>query len=205
LLGLREDSVKKRLSRARAALRAEVLAGFQDAVETSAPGDEFAQQVMIALPLVSPATAMVVGKGMLHLVAKWGALTAASAAGFAGFIAGGIPIVSSIRCDIRTAVDERERRELERLGFAALVNLMVFSFGLPLLRHVTPTHMRTYGTLLAFTFMTVHASLFRIWLPRVKARRVLTASQARRRRRSAVWEWVSYAFALGIILFAWVR
>jgi RNA polymerase sigma factor (sigma-70 family) len=90
LLELREDTVKKRLSRARAALRDDVLARFAEAVETTAPGDQFARQVMLALPMMSPASAWVVTKGVLHLLAKWATFTAAGGAAIAGILAAAI-------------------------------------------------------------------------------------------------------------------
>jgi RNA polymerase sigma factor (sigma-70 family) len=67
LLGLREDTAKKRLSRARAALREEVLAHFAEVLEATAPGQRFTKEVMRSLPPMAPTTALAASKGALIL------------------------------------------------------------------------------------------------------------------------------------------
>ena len=57
LLDLSEDAVKKRLSRARTALRGMVLDQLGDSLTRTAPGSAFTIAVMAALPLTMPLSA----------------------------------------------------------------------------------------------------------------------------------------------------
>ena len=214
LLGLREDTVKKRLSRARAALRDELLAGFADAVASSAPGDGFAKQVMVALPVMSPASALVIGKGVLHLLAKWAFVVAGSASALAGLVGGGIPILHSVRRGLKNAVDERERRELRWAGAAAMANLALFSLGIPLLRSELPAQSRLAGSILMIVFSAVHLAIYCVWCPRVKARRRAAeverdpgaaarhAREERRRKGKAIG---AATIILALLAAAWIR
>ena len=214
LLGLREDTVKKRLSRARAALREEVLAGFADAVEATAPGEAFAQQVMIALPVMSPAAALVAGKAVLHLVAKWAVLAGASAAGLAGVIGGGVPILGGMRKDLAIARDDRERREIRQLGIAAVVNVTLFSLGIPALKAAVPAQARLGGIVLTLGFTAVHLLIYCVLVPRAKSRRrqaeeahdpARAEVNAREDRSRTRWAIVASGIILTIVVAAWIR
>lgn len=67
LLGLREEAVHQRLSRARARLRAEVLERFGDALTRAAPGAAFTAAVLSALP--GKATALAAASGLASAAA----------------------------------------------------------------------------------------------------------------------------------------
>ncbi len=219
MLGLRQDAVKKRLSRAREALREDVLAQFAEAVETTAPGEAFAGAVLGVLPAWPSAgagvtTAWIVGKVLLKGLLKWAAFVTASASGIAGAVAGGIPIVTSIRRDLRGAVDERERRELTWIGAIALVNVAVFSLGIPILANAMPGHSRFAGTLWALSFTAVHVAVYGVWLPRAKMRRreaerladpTASARHAREDRKMRGCASFASLSILAVIVAAWMR
>jgi hypothetical protein len=167
LLGLREDTVKKRLSRAREALRDDMLSRFAGAARSSRPADKFTRDVMMAIPLAPPG-AMVLAKGAFAILLKAASLAAASVAtAFAGAFA----VVAGIRKELRGAHDERERRALVELGVVATMNVAFFGAAMPALRAITPAHARMLGALWSLGFMVAHIAIYCVWLPRVKARR----------------------------------
>lgn len=91
LLGLSDDAVRKRLSRARASVRAELLSRFGEFANASAPSAAFAVVVAGALATAAPAAsaAAVIGSGVLGTGAgKLGAGGIATG-GVAGGVAGG--------------------------------------------------------------------------------------------------------------------
>ncbi len=214
LLGLREDTVKKRLSRARAALRGELAARFADAVESTAPGESFAQQVIVALPVASPAATLVLGKGAFAALAKWGGVVAASGASIAGLVTGWTTLLGLARGDLKEAVDDRERRELVASHAVAAANVTLLAVGIPLLRHHAPAHMLLWETLLATGTTAVHMAIFLVWRPRAKARRreaelARDPGAAERHAREESLGRLGAAFAAlviaAVLLFAWMR
>jgi RNA polymerase sigma factor (sigma-70 family) len=214
LLGLREDTVKKRLSRARASLRDEVLARFADAVESTAPGDGFARQVIVALPVLSPASAsaVVLGKGAAHIAVKWAGFAAVGMTGLAGLLAGGIPIVSGLNRCAAQAIDDRERRGIAWIRAVTLANLALFCFAVPFLRG--SPHSRLFSTLWAFGFTLLHMGIYFVWLPRVTSRRRqaqvgrdpgAAERYARHDRRQKLWAAVSSLVIFGVVAAMWLR
>jgi hypothetical protein len=188
-------------------VRDEVLARFADAVETTAPGDDFTSHVMVALPMMSPAAAAVLGKGVLHLLGKWTAV-AASGSGFAGVIGGGMPILSKLRRDLRGAIDERERQELKLAGIVAMTNMVLFSLGIAGLAR------SWLGIAYTIAFSAIHIAIYLVWVPRVKVRRrraeVLADPSAAERhlredRRSQFWATLACAIIGVVVVAAWLR
>ena len=111
LLGMREEAVKQRLSRARTRLRREMLERFGEAAHRTAPGAAFTAGVM-ALTFGAPSGAAAAGLGLSKvagpgLLAKLAALAGSTALGVAGGIAG---IVLSVRQLHAQARDDEERR-----------------------------------------------------------------------------------------------
>jgi RNA polymerase sigma factor (sigma-70 family) len=211
LLGLREDTAKKRLSRARAALRDEVLGRFADAIETTCPGDEFTTRVMGALPMMSPAAAAAVGKSIFYLLGK----SAAAAATWSG-LAGLMPLFWGMRRDVRAAIDERERREMRLIFLSLMVNIVLFSLGVAVLPPRGPSTdlARTWlGIALTVGFSAIHFGILLAWYPRAKARRrraeVLAdpsaaARHAREDRRARVLVPIAIAMIAATIAAIWV-
>ncbi len=216
LLGLREDTVKKRLSRARGALREELLARFAEEVESTAPGESFARQVLIALPVLSPASAsaVVLGKGVAQLVLKYAAIGAVGATALPGLLAGGLPMLSGIRRGLKRAIDERERRDLKRLGAVSVANLALFAFAVPVLREQIPDHFRLVGSFWALGFTAIHLAIYFVWLPRVTERRrqaevhrdpEAASRHARADLRQKRWAGASVLVLFAVVVAAWIR
>jgi RNA polymerase sigma factor (sigma-70 family) len=120
LLGLSEVAVKKRLERARTALREAVLARFAESVRKTAPGATFTLAVAAGLAAAAPGTAsaaaLVGGAGakgkLLALLFTLGGALAGLVGGLAGIWIG-------LRLEERRALDQRERDELRALGVRA--------------------------------------------------------------------------------------
>ena len=115
LLGLREDAVKKRLSRAREKLREAMAERFGEALDRSKPGSAFTAAVIAALPQAGTAVATGVG---LKAAAKtlggklWPLLGGAglgAASGIAGALLGA-------HLASKGAIDDKERRAFWRMG-----------------------------------------------------------------------------------------
>jgi hypothetical protein len=122
--------------------------------------------------------------------------------------------MSSIRRDLRGALDDRERRELRRLGNLALANLAVFSLGIPLIRNELPAYTRGLGSALAIGFSTLHMFIFCVWRPRIMARRreaearvdpCAAERHAREDRRRRFWATLAYAVIGAIVVSVWIR
>jgi RNA polymerase sigma factor (sigma-70 family) len=132
LLGLAEDAAKKRLSRARAKLRDDVLARFGEAAERTAPGEAFSSAVIAALPAGSAAGTALAAK----LASGFGALGKVLAA-FSGAILGGggaaVGVWFGVRAAMTRARDESERRALFRLGIAQMGSTVVVAATYPFL------------------------------------------------------------------------
>ncbi|HET6603406.1 MAG TPA: RNA polymerase sigma factor [Xanthomonadaceae bacterium] len=210
LLGMRDAAVRKRLSRARQALREDLLSRLGKAVIATAPTAAFTAFVVAGLALSTPAAAAglaggaaAAGQGLGKLMlGQTGALSKVlpktlASLGFAGKnmprlmvgAAGGIlfalivgiaSLVFGLRRYWITAIDVQEKRELLRLGIVG--GLIVVGF----------TGLMTAAVLIeswwlpttAFVGLIVALGLLNIyWLPRVLARR--HALEARGNRLAA--------------------
>lgn len=141
LLGISTDAVKKRLERARVALRSDVAARFEELVKRTAPAATFTAAVISVVTFAVPATAtaatsiaMTVAKGTLGtLLAPFAGLALGVGSGVLGYHVGHRRLE-------RNALDGEERRLLRAAGrgmiaMAAYVVLMLgsgsFAFMLP--------------------------------------------------------------------------
>jgi RNA polymerase sigma factor (sigma-70 family) len=194
LLGLTEDAVKQRLSRARTHLR-EALA--REVVAT-APTAAFTAAVLTAISLATPPTAaaatIVAGKvaaGKLAAkVAGTTALTSALAGATAGLLGGGAGVLFGARDLLRLARDDEERRGVIAMSGVMLltvVGFIVVVAGWPKPLPVT----LAFGGMVAI-FLTCHL----LWLPRITQRRhqlelmedpVRAQREHRNRRLQLVW------------------
>ncbi|MEY2937385.1 MAG: hypothetical protein RL033_8134 [Pseudomonadota bacterium] len=172
LLELHEDAVKQRLSRARAALREDVLARFVEVVERSTPGEGFTRQVMLGVPLASPPASFALGKGAI-VAGKSGA-AAATMAAWLSTVFGVLTLARGLRRDLLAALDERERRALRRIAAVGMLNMVAFGVGVMMLppRGPETSLARAWlGTACTLAFTVIHLSLYLVWYPRAKARR----------------------------------
>jgi RNA polymerase sigma factor (sigma-70 family) len=169
LLGLREEAVKQRLSRARSRLRETMLDRLGATLQRTAPGATFTAAVMTALALSAPATATAAGiaaSAKLSAVGPWaklGALLGGAGLGVAGGIAG---ILLGTRRYFARARDDQERRGLRLYRMAAIALVLVVTLGMLASRH------NPWG--MGLSVLALYAGLMALifgWLPSVTARR----------------------------------
>jgi RNA polymerase sigma factor (sigma-70 family) len=202
LLGLREDAVKKRLERARAVLRRELLERFGEAVKQTAPGAAFTAAVAAALTVAAPASAA---------AATTAALASGTAVGLLGKLAIGLTgvglglvgglggIVLGLRSGLRRARDDRERRELRKLAICSGLTVVPFAFGV----HVSAL-LHSAGLLIGLWLLVVvsHSYLYLVWMPRIVGRRHLAeqvehAGARARHRKEIRNSRLGYAIGMG--------
>jgi RNA polymerase sigma factor (sigma-70 family) len=190
LLDLDETAVRKRLSRARATLRANLLDRAGRAIEDTAPGRSFTAAVMGALPLAAQtagqATAIAAAKGVIKggLLVKALLMFGGALVGAAGGIGG---VLFGSRKLFRDARDADERRGLTRFTLVSIVVVIVFALMIPISWQVTQSRLAPAADFVAF--VAALAVLQHVWLPRIVARRHAAErrenpAQAERRRRA---------------------
>jgi RNA polymerase sigma factor (sigma-70 family) len=168
LLGLREEAVKQRLSRARSRLRREMLDRVGETLQRTAPGTAFTAAVMTGVALGAPGTAAAAGFGTAAKLSPGGLAKLAALLGGAGLgaVGGILGVFLGARPLLARARDEEERRGIRlyiiagSLATAATATGMAFSPG---------------PVSLALTFLLFYATLLVLifgWLPRVTARRL---------------------------------
>jgi RNA polymerase sigma factor (sigma-70 family) len=199
LLDLDEAAVRKRLSRARATLKADLLDRASTTMEETKLDGAFTAAIMTALPLGGPAagaaTAAATTKGALHtgLAAKLLPALGGAVAGAAGGIAG---VLYGSRQLLRDARDEEERRGLRRFTWTSVAVVSFFALMFPVTRAFTESAVTPILNFVAF--IAALAVLHHAWLPRIVARRHAAErledpvrAQRRRRaeRRTAILGW----------------
>lgn len=206
LLGLSDAAVRKRLSRARQALREDMLARFGEFARGSAPTAAFTTIVAGALAAASPPAA---AKGILAVAAAGGAKTLGKLVlGAAGSI--GIAMVAAfagiwlgLRKQLRGAIDEEERRALVRSSVVnALVSIAFVACLVFVAHYARGTTLLVASVLAWLGFMAAifHQSL--VVQPRAMRRRhALEAARdpvgaAGRRRRERIHCWIGGAIGL---------
>ncbi len=173
LLGLREDAVKQRLSRARQRLRAALLDDVGETLRVTAPGAAFTAGVM-ALTVAAPSTAAAAGIGVsasgvfgTSVLAKVAMMLGGAAAGIAGGIAGVLFGTSRLR---RQARDEREHAALVRFTWAAVTTVAIAGVSIPLGWSLTASAWAPVASYVGL--LGALAVLYAGWLPRIVARRL---------------------------------
>jgi Ca2+/Na+ antiporter len=130
LLGMRPVAVKKRLERARAALRADMLERFGEVVQRTAPTAAFVGAVTSALVIAAPANAAAAGAVKAAQATKtfglWKVIGAALPGAALGLLLGLSGIVFGTGLGLRKARDDEERRALVRLAVSSTANVLVF-------------------------------------------------------------------------------
>ncbi len=198
LLGLAEDATKKRLSRAREKLRADVLERFGHAAEQTAPGDELTRAVMAALPAWSGAGAL--GGKLSGALGRGASVAGGALFGSIGGLAG---VFFGTRGALRRARDRAERREIVTLGAVQAI----------LLGTTIAAYARLDGwpaLLVGVGFLATLNAIVWLWLPRVQARRHAAeraedAGAAARHRREIALSRTATVCGTGIALAAFLR
>lgn len=151
LLGIGESAVKKRLERARNALRADVEARFATVAAKSAVGASFVAAVTGTLAFGAPSTAAAAALAPKLAKASFSlALLPLVAPPVVSLTAGIAVIVLLVRRLVRTAIDDQERRELRSLRDLACALVVAFHVALGASIAVIPIFGRVVG--LAFVF-----------------------------------------------------
>jgi RNA polymerase sigma factor (sigma-70 family) len=177
LLGMSEDAVKQRLSRARIRLRGEMARRLEETAPTAA----FTAAVLVALSLASPgaasATAVAAGGaaaagGKLAIGGKTAvkvgafALTSAVSGAFVGLFGGWMGVLAGARKMLAAAHDEEERRGIRRFAAVCMLGSLVFIATIVLRPRPVPVT-------IAFAVMIgIFAFCHFAWLPRIVSRRM---------------------------------
>lgn len=196
LLGISDATVRKRLSRARATVRSELLVRFGDFARDSAPSVAFTMSLATALSVASPPAAAVgllavgsaagaktIGKILLGTA---GSIGVALVAGFAGIYLG-------LRQQLNGSIDQEERHGLIRSAVISGLASIGFIFALLIMVRFDSGWVLPILTTLLFMAVVFHQTL--VVQPRVlqrrhalEARRDPVAAAARRRReRITCW------------------
>jgi RNA polymerase sigma factor (sigma-70 family) len=173
LVGLSDAAVRKRLSRARAAVRTALLERFGEAAARSAPGAAFTGGVMTAIALASPATAAagattVAGTfaSQTPVLAKLATVAWAVVLPALGGITGVLFGTWQLK---RAARLPEERRALARFEAASVAIVSVTAVAFPVAWTLTGSRWAPVVTFAAF--IAALASLHAFWLPRIVAAR----------------------------------
>jgi hypothetical protein len=127
-LGLSEDAVKKRLERARATLKAEVIARFEDVARRTAPTAALTASVIAAITFAVPSTAAAAtAAGATLLKGSVGVAAGAIFGTLFGTIGGVTGIFLGMRKPIATAIDEEERAALKRYRGRWVLGTLAFT------------------------------------------------------------------------------
>ena len=215
LLGLTEPAVKKRLERARDALREATLARLGEVARRTAPTAGFTLAVTAAIAIGAPGTAAAatgIAKSS-SLASPLAKLFAVIGGAFLGGAAALVAIVRGAQIGLRDARDAEERRGVLRLAATNLVALFAaIGTGLYAMPADAPGWLAA-APYLGFALVTTFS--YAVWLPRIVARRLAAereedpraeARQLRDRRRAKLGIGLGLVFALaGILAGLWLR
>ncbi len=207
LLGLSDAAVRKRLSRARATVREELLARFGEFARGSAPSVGFTTALTSALLVASP-PATAAGIFGSALAAGGGSTLGKVLLGAAGSI--GLALVAvlasvwlGLRSQLKGAIDDAERFALIRSSVVSALASVGFMIALVLIAHYDDGWL--WSTLLTLLFMAIVFHQALVVQPRnlrrrhaLEAQRDPVAAAARRRReRWICWLGSTIGFVAG--------
>ncbi len=203
LLGMSDAAVRKRLSRARATVREELLLRFAAFAHDSAPSIAFTSVVATALSAASPPAA---AAGILSIGMGTGAKAAGHVvAGAIGSIALGLVaalagIFLGLRQQLRGAIDDVERQGLVRSAVVNALAALGFLVALLVLARLDRGWLLPVLATIGFMGIVFHQAM--VVQPRVLARRhalearLDPARAAARRRRERLVCWVGASVGL---------
>lgn len=200
LLGIREDAVKQRLSRARARIRAELLDRFGSVVLRSAPGAAFVAAVSGAMVVAAPSAAAATmlakaggGSKLAKLLLLGGGAGIGGATGISAVLLG----IRNVKKRARTG---EQRAQLDRFTAAAVVVVLLAVAGFTVSAFVKPHWLA--ATIVWIGYVAGLGYLYRIRLPKIiapilEAERGEDPAAEARHRREAMWSRIG--FAAGVI------
>ncbi len=203
LLGLSDAAVRKRLSRARAAVRTELLTRFADFARDSAPSVAFTVTMATALSVASPPAAAV---GMLTVGTAAGAKTLGKillgSAGSIGIalVAGFAGIYLGLRQQLNGAIDQVERHGLIRSAVVSGLASIGFIIAMLLMARFDRGWLLPVLATLVFMVVVFYQTL--VVQPRVLQRRHALEARldpvaaAVKRRRERVMCWIGSVLGL---------
>ncbi len=205
LLGMQDAAVRKRLSRARQAIREELLVRLGDFAKRSAPGSAFTALVLTSLATASPpaaaasvlsAGAAIGGKSLLKVLAgSMGGIALGLLGAFAGIFYG-------LKRIQRGALDEDERSQLRLSAIINAIATATFMLGMVLCAAYTTRWLAPTAVWIGFMATIMYQSAYR--QPRIMARRHAVEAQrdpikAARDRRRERWQcWLGIIVGLGM-------
>lgn len=206
LLGMSDAAVRKRLSRARATVREELLARFGAFARDSAPSVAFTGMVATALAVASPpaAAAGILTIGMAAGAKTFGQVVIGAAGGIAlGLVGAFAGIFLGLRRQLRGAIDEVERQGLIRSAMINALASIGFLFTLLALARFDSGWGLPVLATAGFMGTVFYQSI--VVQPRVLARRhavealrdPVAAAAQRRRERRACWIGASVGLLCG--------
>jgi RNA polymerase sigma factor (sigma-70 family) len=166
LLGISEDAVKQRLSRARTKIRAEMLQRFGGTLARTAPGAAFATAVGAALTAAAPPASAAIAGATAAKSAGGLALSVIAKSSAIGAI-GGIAGVLMGFAHLGEPFDDEEAAELRTFKRIAMFVMVIASIAFAAAGHHRVWMITTY-----FTFMAVLLYLNLVRLPKILARRM---------------------------------
>lgn len=212
LLGMRQDAVRQRLSRARTRLNESISVRLGKTLVDSAPSATFVMTVTAALAAGTPSTAsaatVMAGKAVGATGSSLGMSLAALATGaglgtFLGWLGFGV----GTRLAMREAIDDQERIEWRRMGVVGIVTTALCLAGMYLGAQL---HSSVVFAVSALTHIAMMTIVLVVWQPRVLARRWAVELEADpeswRKHRRMRWQ-IYGTFALvippAIVAFLW--
>jgi RNA polymerase sigma factor (sigma-70 family) len=216
LLDLSETAVKKRLSRAREALRAGLLEQAGTTLRCTKPGPGFTAMIVGALPVSAPSgAALATVATKIHGSAVWTAaakLLLPLSGAFLGAAGGSAGVLIGARKWHKDAIDDRERRGIRLHTIISVAIVLLFAIAFPILWN--RTHSRAWAVSWFLAFLAALAVLQHIWLPRIVRRRMdaemrenpaAAIERRRRERRNAILGWTLgiVSGSLGLALGLW--
>jgi RNA polymerase sigma factor (sigma-70 family) len=169
LLGISEDAVKQRLSRARVKIREEMFQRFGETMKRTAPGAALATAVGAAMTAAAPpASAAIAGASAAKFAGGPALLWLAKSAGL-GAIIGGLGVMMGFH-HLGEPYDEKEAKQLKVFKIQTTLVVIAGSIALPLIPDPYPPH---YWKLLGYlTFLAVLSVMNLVRLPKILARRM---------------------------------
>lgn len=199
-LGITEAAARQRLSRARAAIRGELLEAFGAAARRTAPGAVFVAAVAGAATAAAPSASAAVVAGAAQKAASSSAKALfAFKSAAAGLLLGTAGVFMSL-VHLGDPFDEEEKRDLHVLSAQALVIFAIFAAAFTA---ADAAGSRWWRLGIYLAYLSAMIALYRIRLPRILARRyaweasVDPAAADRHAMAWSIWRSGELARALG--------